>query len=73
MMAVSSFRSQLRRDMNLRSGEILHVELQNETLSIRRPSKTLERIRTRLAEYIEPGSDVIGELKAQRVNDAQRS
>ena len=64
--------AQLRREMNLRAGEVLHVELQNDTLSIKRPSNTLERIRTRLANYVEPGSDVVGELKTQRVEDAQR-
>lgn len=58
--------AQLRREMNLRAGEVLHVELQNDTLLIRRPSITLEGIRSRFDKYAEPGSDVVGELKAQQ-------
>ncbi|MGF7156064.1 hypothetical protein GGR40_003859 [Novosphingobium gossypii] len=39
---------------------------------MRRLSKALERIRARLSKYIEPGADLVSELKAQRVEDAQR-
>jgi hypothetical protein len=39
---------------------------------MRRPSKTLERIRAKLAPYLEPGADLLGELKTMRVEDAQR-
>ncbi|MCF8708413.1 AbrB/MazE/SpoVT family DNA-binding domain-containing protein [Rhizorhapis sp. SPR117] len=64
--------AQLRREMNLRAGETLNLELHDGTLSVHRPSKALERIRARFAKYVEPGSDVVAELKAQRVEDAQR-
>ncbi|MEJ2411361.1 MAG: PIN domain-containing protein [Novosphingobium sp.] len=46
--------AQLRREMNLRAGETLNLELHDGTLSVRRPSKTLERIRARLAPYLAP-------------------
>ncbi|MGD9810148.1 MAG: AbrB/MazE/SpoVT family DNA-binding domain-containing protein [Sphingobium sp.] len=64
--------AQLRREMNLRAGETLNLELHDGTLLVHRPSKSLERIRARFAKYVEPGSDVVAELKAQRVEDAQR-
>ena len=64
--------AQLRREMSLHGGEMLNLELQDGTLSVRRPSKTLERIHARLSKYITPGSDLVGELKADRVADAQR-
>ncbi|MCJ2180125.1 AbrB/MazE/SpoVT family DNA-binding domain-containing protein [Novosphingobium album (ex Hu et al. 2023)] len=64
--------AQLRREMNLRAGETLNLELHDGTLSVRRPSKTLERIRARLAPYLAPDADLQGDLKAMRIEDAQR-
>lgn len=64
--------AQFRREMGLQGGETLNLELHDGELSVRRPSKTLDRIRARFAKYVEPGSDVVAELKAQRVEDAQR-
>lgn len=64
--------AQLRREMNLRPGETLNLELQDGTLSVRRPSKTLERVRARLAPHLPPGTDLQDELKTMRREDAQR-
>jgi AbrB family looped-hinge helix DNA binding protein len=64
--------AQLRREMGLHGGETLNLELRDGQLSMRRPSKTLERIRAKLAPYLEPGADLLGELKTMRVEDARR-
>jgi len=64
--------AQLRREMDLRAGDTLNIELQDGMLAVQRPSKALERIRARFAKYAPPDSDVVGELKAQRIEDAQR-
>ena len=66
-----------------RSGEIagrikqisldtVDLETHDGQFVVRRPSKGLERIRARLSKYIDPGVDLQAELKAQRVEDAQR-
>ena len=64
--------AQLRREMNLKAGDTLNLELTDGMLSVHRPSKALERIRARFAKYVGPDSDIVGELKAQRVEDANR-
>jgi AbrB family looped-hinge helix DNA binding protein len=64
--------AQLRREMNLSGGETLNLELRDGTLSVRRPSKTLEAIRAMLAPYLGPDVDLQAELKAMRVEDAAR-
>lgn len=64
--------ARLRREMGLNGGETLNLELHDGTLSMRRPSKTLERIRARIAPFLEPGTDLLADLKALRVADAQR-
>jgi hypothetical protein len=46
--------------------------MQDGQFVVRRPSKGLERIRARLAKYIDPDIDLQGELKSQRIEDAQR-
>jgi hypothetical protein len=46
--------------------------MQDGQVVVRRPSKGLERIRARLAKYIDPAADMQADLKAQRVEDAQR-
>lgn len=63
---------QLRRELGLSAGDTVDLEMHNGELVVRRPSKVLERIRARLSKYIEPGTDLVAELKAQRVEDAQR-
>ncbi|MDG2515882.1 MULTISPECIES: AbrB/MazE/SpoVT family DNA-binding domain-containing protein [Sphingobium] len=64
--------AQIRREMGLTGGDTLNLELQDGQLSVRRPSKTLERIRAKLSPYLEPDADLQGALKAMRVEDAQR-
>lgn len=64
--------AQLRREMNLRGGETLNLEVRDGTLSVRRPSKTLDQVRTMLAPYLSPDVDLQAELKAMRREDAQR-
>jgi AbrB family looped-hinge helix DNA binding protein len=63
---------QLRRELGFAAGDTVDLETQDGQFVVRRPSKALERIRARLSKYIEPGADLVAELKAQRVEDAQR-
>jgi hypothetical protein len=53
-------------------GETPNLELHDGTLSVRRPSKTFERVRATLAPHLAPGTDLQAELKAMRREDAQR-
>ena len=64
--------AQLRRELGLNVGDTVDLESQDGEFVVRRPSKALERIRARLSRYFEPGTDLVGDLKAQRVEDAQR-
>ena len=64
--------AQLRRELGFHAGDTVDLEAHDGQVVVRRPSKALERIRARLSKYVDPGSDVVGELKAQRVEDAQR-
>lgn len=64
--------AQLRRELGLNAGDTVDLESHDGQVVVQRPSKALERIRARLSKYVEPGSDVVGELKAQRIEDAQR-
>lgn len=64
--------AQLRRELGLNAGDTVDLESYDGQVVVRRPSKALERIRARLSKYVDPGSDVVGELKAQRIEDAQR-
>ncbi|WP_037541911.1 AbrB/MazE/SpoVT family DNA-binding domain-containing protein [Sphingomonas sp. SKA58] len=54
--------AQLRREMGLNIGDTLNLELQDGCLSVRKPSKTLERIRSRLAPYLDPGTPLVDDL-----------
>jgi AbrB family looped-hinge helix DNA binding protein len=64
--------AQLRRELGLNAGDTVDLETHDGQFVVRRPSKGLERIRARLAKYIDPDTDLQAELKAQRVEDAQR-
>lgn len=63
---------QLRRELGVSAGDTVDLEMQDGQVVMRRPSKGLERIRARLAKYIDPRADLQAELKAQRVEDSQR-
>ena len=64
--------AQIRREMGIQAGETFNLEVQDGILSVRRPAKTLERVRAKLAPYLAPDSDLLGDLKAMRVEDAGR-
>ncbi len=64
--------AQLRRELGLNTGDTVNLEAQDGQIVMRRPSKTLERIRGRLAAYLQPDTDLVADLKAQRREDAAR-
>lgn len=64
--------AQIRRELGLAAGDAVNLEVADGEIVVRRPSRALERIRNRLSTYLEPGTDLVSDLKVQRREDAAR-
>jgi AbrB family looped-hinge helix DNA binding protein len=63
----------VRRKLGIQEGQSeLIVRVDDEGISVTTRQQTLRRVRARLREYIPEGSDVAGELMADRRREADR-